>query len=190
MYCKDKIYAGTDEFSFEELRAARIFARLRETGKSKQEVTSQEETKQTNFRVMYPKNEVYSFYGEFQLEEICLKRYYAYKEKKRQAEAIAVETVKMDASSKTPYSQIQCQYFQSHPEQSVNHLTHPGSPMDVPPAAEVRSEVLQSDNLPMDTAEVVVTASDELMEIASCRKMNNQENGHSQLPNVEMAFDR
>ena len=75
MYCKEKIYAGTEEFSFEELRAARIFAKIRE-GKylPPQDIEIRTES---NVRYMYPKKEVYSFDGEFQYEEILARRYYA-----------------------------------------------------------------------------------------------------------------
>ena len=73
MYCKDKIYAGTEEFSFEELRAARIFAKIREGTYQPPEI----EKEPGNVRYMYPKKEVYSFEGEFQYEEILARRYFA-----------------------------------------------------------------------------------------------------------------
>ena len=71
MYCKEKIYAGTEEFSFEELRAARIFQKMKEGTHIPRDtpVPSQ------NVRYMYPKKEVYSFEGEFQYEEILARRY-------------------------------------------------------------------------------------------------------------------
>lgn len=73
MYCKEKIYAGTEEFSFEELRAARIFAKIRVGTYQPPDAGTQPE----NVRYMYPKKEVYSFDGEFQYEEILAQRYLA-----------------------------------------------------------------------------------------------------------------
>ena len=74
MYCKEKIYAGTQEFSFEELRAARIFARVREGTFRAPAI----ERPPTNVRYMYPKKEIYDLIrGEFQYEEILARRYYA-----------------------------------------------------------------------------------------------------------------
>ena len=78
MYCKEKIFAGTEEFSFEELRAARIFSKIRE-GTYKPADVKQEQ--QQNVRYMYPKREVYSFEGEFQYEEILARRYLARRKK-------------------------------------------------------------------------------------------------------------
>ena len=78
MYCKEKIYAGTEEFSFEELRAARIFSKIRE-GTYKPADVKQEQ--QQNVRCMYPKREVYSFEGEFHYEEILARRYLARRKK-------------------------------------------------------------------------------------------------------------
>lgn len=78
MYCKEKIYAGTAEFSFEEIRAARIFSKIRE-GTYKPADVKQEQ--QQNVRNMYPKREVYSFEGEFQYEEILARRYLARRKK-------------------------------------------------------------------------------------------------------------
>ena len=74
MYCKEKIYTGTEEFSFEELRSARIFAQIR-AGTYVKPV--EEDQPANNVRYMYPKKEVYSFDGEFQWEEILAKRYFA-----------------------------------------------------------------------------------------------------------------
>lgn len=74
MYCKEKIYAGTEEFSFEELRAARIFQKIREGTYNAPDKLN---LPQNNLRYMYPKKEVYSFDGEFQYEEILARRYYA-----------------------------------------------------------------------------------------------------------------
>lgn len=74
MYCKEKIYAGTQEFSFEELRAARIFAGVREGTFRAPAI----ERPPTNVRYMYPKKEIYDLIrGEFQYEEILARRYYA-----------------------------------------------------------------------------------------------------------------
>ena len=74
MYCKEKIYAGTQEFSFEELRAARIFARIREGTYAAPDI----EKPPGNVRYMYPKKEVYDLiHGEFQYEEILARRYFA-----------------------------------------------------------------------------------------------------------------
>ena len=78
MYCKDKIYAGTEEFSFEELRAARLFQKMRE-GTYPPPVP--EPPPENNVRYMYPKKEVYSFDGEFQYEEILAKRWLARQKK-------------------------------------------------------------------------------------------------------------
>lgn len=71
MYCKEKIYAGTEEFSFEELRAARIFQKIKEGT----HITQDTPVPPQNVRYMYPKKEVYSFEGEFQYEEILARRY-------------------------------------------------------------------------------------------------------------------
>ncbi|KAL9952708.1 hypothetical protein ACROYT_G040000 [Oculina patagonica] len=74
MYCKEKIYAGTEEFSFEELRAARIFAKIKEGTYAPPVIERQPD----NVRYMYPKKEVYSLIdGEFQYEEILARRYFA-----------------------------------------------------------------------------------------------------------------
>lgn len=74
MYCKEKIYAGTQEFSFEELRAARIFSKIRDGTYIPPVIEKQPE----NVRYMYPKKEVYSLIeGEFQYEEILARRYFA-----------------------------------------------------------------------------------------------------------------
>ena len=74
MYCKEKIYAGTQEFSFEELRAARIFSKIRDGTYTPPVIEKQPE----NVRYMYPKKEVYSLLeGEFQYEEILARRYFA-----------------------------------------------------------------------------------------------------------------
>lgn len=74
MYCKEKIYAGTQEFSFEELRAARFFAKIREG----MYVPPAIERQPDNVRYMYPKKEVYSLIdGESQYEEILARRYFA-----------------------------------------------------------------------------------------------------------------
>lgn len=74
MYCKEKIYAGTQEFSFEELRAARIFSKIRDGTYTPPVIDKQPE----NVRYMYPKREVYSLLeGEFQYEEILTRRYFA-----------------------------------------------------------------------------------------------------------------
>lgn len=74
MYCKEKIYAGTEEFSFEELRAARIFAKIKEGTYIPPVIERQPDT----LRYMYPKKEVYSLIdGEFQYEEILARRYFA-----------------------------------------------------------------------------------------------------------------
>ena len=74
MCCKEKIYAGTQEFSFEELRAARIFARIREGTYAAPVI----EKPPGNVRYMYPKKEVYDLiHGEFQYEEILARRYFA-----------------------------------------------------------------------------------------------------------------
>ena len=74
MYCKEKIYAGTQEFSFEELRAARIFSKIRDGTYTPPLIEKQPE----NCRYMYPKKEVYSLTeGEFQYEEILARRYFA-----------------------------------------------------------------------------------------------------------------
>ena len=74
MYCKEKIYAGTQEFSFEELRAARIFSKIRDGTYPPPVFEKQPE----NVRYMYPKKEVYSLLeGEFQYEEILARRYFA-----------------------------------------------------------------------------------------------------------------
>ena len=82
MYCKDKIYAGAKEFSFEQLRAARMFARL--NGRPWSSLYPQQQTNKTQFKVMYPKSEVYPLdSGERPYEEVLLKRYFACKEKKR-----------------------------------------------------------------------------------------------------------
>lgn len=73
MYCKEKIYAGTQEFSFEELRAARFFAKIREGVYVPPAIERQQE----NVRYMYPKSEVYSLIdGESQYEEILARRYF------------------------------------------------------------------------------------------------------------------
>jgi hypothetical protein len=83
MYCKDKIYAGAKEFSFEQLRSARMFARLAGRPWSSLYPTEQcQEEKQ--FKVMYPKNEVYTFDGERPLDEVLLKRYLASKKARRE----------------------------------------------------------------------------------------------------------
>lgn len=74
MYCKEKIYAGTQEFSFEELRAARLFSKIRDGTYKPPIIEKQPE----NVRYMYPKKEVYSLLeGEFQYEEILARRYFA-----------------------------------------------------------------------------------------------------------------
>ena len=74
MYCKEKIYAGTQEFSFEEIRAARMLAKI----KAGRYVPPVIEKPPDNFRYMYPKKEVYSLiHGEFQYEEILARRYFA-----------------------------------------------------------------------------------------------------------------
>ena len=73
MYCKEKIYAGTQEFSFEELHAARIFAKIRDGTYVPPVIEKPPE----NVRYMYPKKEVYSLIdGEFQYEEILARRYF------------------------------------------------------------------------------------------------------------------
>ena len=74
MYCKEHVYAKEQEWSFEELRAARIFSKIRE-GTYKPADVKQEQ--QQNVRCMYPKKEVYSLDGEFQYEEILARRYLA-----------------------------------------------------------------------------------------------------------------
>ena len=74
MYCKEKIYAGTQEFSFEELHAARLFSKIRDGTYKLPIIEKQPE----NVRYMYPKKEVYSLLeGEFQYEEILARRYFA-----------------------------------------------------------------------------------------------------------------
>ena len=74
MYCKEKIYAGTQEFSFEELRAARIFSKIRDGTYAPPVIEKRPE----NVRYMYPKKEIYSLLeGEFQYEEILARRYFA-----------------------------------------------------------------------------------------------------------------
>lgn len=78
MYCKEKIYAGTAEFSFEELRAARLSQKIRE---GKYQYPVPEPQPDNNVRYMYPKREVYSFDGEFQYEEILARRYLARRKK-------------------------------------------------------------------------------------------------------------
>ena len=191
MYCKDKIYTGTEEFSFEELRAARIFAFLRETGKCNVERSLQEDVKHTNFKVMYPKNEVYSFYGENQLEEVCLKRYYAYKESKKQME----ETMLMQKdilSSSEDYSQTQPRNSQICPEQAVNRPNHPGLPVDVPLGAMLNPEMLQSQNRPnVADRNVSLCVQDESMEITSCKKVNKEEHDcHDQPPKTNNPFKK
>lgn len=73
MYCKEKIYAGTQEFSFEELRAARIFSKIRDGTYTPPVIDKRPD----NFRYMYPKKEVYSLTeGELQYEEILARRYF------------------------------------------------------------------------------------------------------------------
>lgn len=80
MYCKDKIYAGAKEFSFEQLRAARMLAKIAGAPWSTLYPTPKDGNVQ--FKVMYPKQEVYPFdSGEQPYDKILLKRYYDRKEK-------------------------------------------------------------------------------------------------------------
>ena len=81
-YDKSKVYAGTEEFQFEEIRAAKYMAILKQglplpkdVNRSKKEKNrvAQVEKKE---RVMYPKDRVYTYEGEFQLEEVMAKPYY------------------------------------------------------------------------------------------------------------------
>lgn len=90
MYCKDKIYAGAREFSFEQLRAARMMAKL--VGQPWSSLYPESKNAGVQFKVMYPKNEVYPFdSGERPYEEILLKRYFERKEKRRKlAETVAL----------------------------------------------------------------------------------------------------
>ena len=82
MYDKSKVYAGAEEFQFEEIRAAKYVAKLKQglplrkdinRMKEEQNRPSQPEKKE---RVMYPKDQVYAYEGEFQLEEVMAKLYY------------------------------------------------------------------------------------------------------------------
>ena len=82
MYCKEKIYSGTEEYSFEELRAARMFSRLAGRPWSALYPLQEPENK---FKVMYPKKQVYTFEGELQLDEVLLKRYFERKKIQREA---------------------------------------------------------------------------------------------------------
>ena len=95
MYCKDKIYAGTEEFSFEELRAARIFAKIRE---GTYVPVCIEKEPENNVRYMYPKKDVYSFDGEFQYEEILARRYLARPKKRRVSSNQVVHSINTSAS--------------------------------------------------------------------------------------------
>lgn len=84
MYCKDKIYAGAREFSFEQLRAARMLSKLngRPWSSLYPEQENQDEKK---FKVMYPKHEVYTFdLGERPLDEVLLKRYFKHKKSRQE----------------------------------------------------------------------------------------------------------
>ncbi|XP_022798611.1 mitotic checkpoint serine/threonine-protein kinase BUB1-like isoform X2 [Stylophora pistillata] len=108
MYCKEKIYAGTQEFSFEELRAARILARIRE-GTYRAPVI---ERPRTDVRYMYPKKEVYDLIrGEFQYEEILARRHFARQENREAARNLqkrssTVQCKSVPANGKQPGSDI------------------------------------------------------------------------------------
>lgn len=172
MYCKDKVYAGTEEFSFEELRAARIVAALA-TGKCTKKTPQQEEVKQTNFKVMYPKNEVYSFYGERQLEEVCLERYFAYKEMKRKAN-------KMKEGSSSPVHHSQTQPC-DQPKQAVDILNR--SSVDLPSLVAPSPEIPQLQYQPeVLDRNISFCDKDKSMEIASCQKVDNQVKDYSYQP--------
>ena len=101
MYCKEKIYAGTAEFSFEELRAARVFAKRRE-GKYQPPVT--EPQPENNVRYMYPKKEVYSFDGEFQYEEILARRYLARRKKQSASKKQVWQEKQVPQENRVPVS--------------------------------------------------------------------------------------
>ena len=76
MYDKSKVYAGAEEFQFEEILAAKYMAMLKQglpLPKHEQNRTVQPER---NERVMYPKNKVYAYEGEFQPEELMARLYY------------------------------------------------------------------------------------------------------------------
>ena len=74
MYCKEKIYAGVEEYSLEEIRAASIFASIRNGTWSKPKTNDQPTPK---VKEMYPKKEVYNFVAELQWEEVRAKHYFA-----------------------------------------------------------------------------------------------------------------
>ena len=100
MYCKEKIYAGTEEFSFEELRAARLFQKMRE-GTYPPPVT---EPPPENVRYMYPKREVYSFDGEFQYEEILAKRWLTHRKKQGTSKNQVSQDIQVPQENRVPVS--------------------------------------------------------------------------------------
>jgi len=94
MYCKDKIYAGAREFSFEQLRAARMMAKIAD-GRTWSSLYPQAKSSNVQFKVMYPKSEVYPFdASERPYDEILLNRYYARKEKRHLQAAAQVSSVR------------------------------------------------------------------------------------------------
>lgn len=82
MYDKSKVYAGNEEFQFEEIRAAKYMAMVKQGLPLPKDINrlKREEKRvamvQKKERVMYPKEKVYAYEGEFQLEEVMAKLYY------------------------------------------------------------------------------------------------------------------
>ena len=81
-YDKSKVYTGAGEFQFEEIRAAKYFEKLRrgqllikDINKSKREMNQSSKPVKME-RVMYPKQAVYAYEGEFQPEELRARLYY------------------------------------------------------------------------------------------------------------------
>ena len=86
VYCKDKVYAGVEEYSLEEIRSAEIFARMRH-GALPRAPPPEEENPRTIYKVMYPKKEIYNFTEELQWEEVLAKHYPARLAQKRNSVA-------------------------------------------------------------------------------------------------------
>ena len=82
MYDKSKVYAGNEEFQFEEIRAAKYMAMVKQGLPLPKDVNKLKREKnrvakvEKKERVMYPKDKVYAYEGEFQLEEVMANLYY------------------------------------------------------------------------------------------------------------------
>ena len=82
MYDKSKVYAGTEEFQFEAIRAVKYMAILKQGLRLSKDVNRSKKEKnrvaqvEKKERVMYPKDRVCAYEGEFQLEEVMAKLYY------------------------------------------------------------------------------------------------------------------